>query len=1038
MKKLLFIFALLVTFTSMAYGQSVTISGTVTDSKGVPIIGAGVILKENSAIGAVTDIDGKYTIKVPKRGKTLNFVSIGYEKQSIPIGNRRVINVTLKDNATMLNDAVVVGYGKQAKISITGAISSVKTEDIKRSPTANISNSLSGILPGVITMQSSGQPGRDNSTIYLRGQGSMNDNSPLILVDGIERDINNLDPNEIASISVLKDASATAVFGVRGANGVILVTTKVGNSEKPELNVTAEYGYQKFINDYYTMDSWDFATLYNQALENDGLTKQYSDRQINLMKSQTSPLYPNTDWFAMMFNSYAPQQRYNVNLSGGNKKVNYFVNAGFLNQGSMLKTLSKDELGYDASSDYKRYNFRANFNLKANKRLQVGLKLAGYIGRMNQPYKSANDLYSMFRSIYQMSPLTPGPILGDYFSDPDNGTFPDTITQDGSPYGELNYKGYTTYNTANLNTTLDATLDLGMLTKGLSVKGMISYDTTNKNTVSGTTDYNSASINIDEVLNEETNEMEDYFDALPNEAYIFHGISQEQSSTANNFHINTQVSLNYNNTFKDKHHVTGLLLAQRDNTNSFNDLDYNRIGFAGRVTYRYKDTYMAEVNAGYNGSEQFAKGKRFGFFPAVSAGWVISNENFMKQYTWLSDLKLRASFGKVGSDKLGSSRFLYLDNLQVSSGGMSSALGNGKYIKEVLLGNPDLTWETAVKQNYGIDMGFFHGNLTMNVDYFLQDRTNILISRNSTPTYIGYTKSLLPKANAGNHGVEINVKYKTRFSKDLLMSFRTTFAYSKNKIIYNDEVIRGDAYVPGEVGGYLYPYRSQGFEKGQNYGYRIDWNSTGKGYYISQEEIDNGPTYSGTQPRIGDFVYKDLNGDGEINDMDKDQIGYPSVPRISYSFMFNIQYKGFDLYAMFLGIGQSYKNFNSFGVMPNNAGSPTYFDIHKEAFTLEKYNNGEHIGFPALSTNKSCTSYTQNDYFIRSRAFFRLKNVEIGYTVPKKWSEKVRISKLRIYANANNLLTWDSVPFDLIDPERGSSADYPLNRVINFGVNITF
>ena len=1048
-KQILIILTLLIGFTSMAYGQSITVRGTVTDSRGEPLIGAAILLKGDATIGTITDIDGKFILKVPNSTTTLVISSIGYSTKEVLVAKRNLINVVLKNNAKFLNSAVVVGYGKQAKISVTGAISSVTTSDIKRSPTSNISNSLSGVLPGVMTIQSSGQPGRDVSAIYLRGQGSLNNNSPLILVDGIERDINSLDPNEIKSISVLKDASATAVFGVRGANGVILVTTKTGTNEKPSLNVTAEYGFQTFTKSLHTMDSWDYATLRNEALINDGKVAKYSSRQIKLMKEGTNPLYPNTDWLGMIFKQYAPQSRCNVNFSGGNKKVNYFVNAGILMQDGMLSTEPKSKLGYDAGTSMKRYNFRTNFDIKVTNKLKVGVKLAGYVSSVNAPlystiYKSLStdfnanswngsmsttSLYPLFRDAYSTIPTIPGPFLGE-LADKSNGTYPDTVT--GECYGNVNERGYYTEDSAKLNSSFNLSWNLSSITKGLSVDGMISYDANHISALKGARNYNSAIFEVWEQTNQLTNEIEDLYSITPKEAYMYQKMHYQKISKANAYKLNVQARLDYKRTFNSKHHVSGLLLAQRDDKNSTNNLDYNRIGYAGRATYRYGDKYMAEINAGYNGSEQFAKGHRYGFFPATSVGWVVSNENFMKRFRWISNLKFRFSYGKVGSDKLGSKRFLYLDNIQLSNGGSIPTLAEGKTIKENLLKNQDLTWETAIKQNYGLDVGLFQDKLKINIDVFFQDRRDILITRNTMPLYFGYNESELPLQNAGrmkNHGIEFNAVYKKRFNQDFNMSFRATFAYTKNKVVFCDEVSLGDDYV--------YPYRQQGYKKGQIYGYKIDWNSPGHGYFLSQDEIDNYAEYNGTQPRIGDFVYKDMSGDGKISEADQVQIGYPSVPQLNYSLIWNVQYKNFDLYAMFLGVGMSSNYYNSFGVMEANADDGAYSNIHKDAFTIEKFNKGEKINYPALTTYKTGSSLTRNDFYIQNRSYIRLKNVELGYTLPKKVSKKIKMNKLRIYVNANNLFTWDKLPFNL-DPEASKTYDFPLNRVINCGVNITF
>lgn len=444
---------------------------------------------------------------------------------------------------------------------------------------------------------------------------------------------------------------------------------------------------------------------------------------------------------------------------------------------------------------------------------------------------------------------------------------------------------------------------------------------------------------------------------------------------------------------------------------------------------------MGEFNIGYNGSEQFAKGKRFGVFPAFSLGWLVSNEDFMKDIKAISNLKLRASFGKVGNDKIGNQRFLYLDNNTIVNRPPTifydTVLGNAQMVQEKLIGNPDLTWEIAYKQNYGIDLGLFNNNLTVTFDYFRENRKNILITRNTVPSILGNFQSVMPKANFGevfNHGFELDIFYNKKVNKDWSYSIRGMFNFARNKIIFKDELNLGD--------DYYCPYRGQGYSMGQNFGYLIDWDSPGHGYFLSKEEIADYPEYSGIKPRVGDFVYKDMNDDDVIDEKDYAPIGKPSLPEFNYSLTLGFSYKGLDFSALLYGIGNSYNNYK--GAMGIDETKSVFQNHHLNAWSQERYEQGKEISYPALTTSGS-SSLGHNDYFIRNRAFLRLKNLEIGYVLPKKLTKKIGISKLRFYANGQNLLTFDNLPFESVDPEqKTTSSVLPVLKVINFGANINF
>ncbi|WP_366184331.1 TonB-dependent receptor [Flavobacterium ovatum] len=1044
--------------------QNFLVSGVINDENGQSIPGA-TVLEKGTTNAVQTDFNGKFSLKVRSEKAVLVISYIGFATQEIRVNYRTTISVNLKETVSSLDEVVVVGYGTQRKVSVTGAISSVGTDILKRSPAPNLVGALTGRLPGLTVMQSSGQPGKEDFDIYLRGASTLNGKSPLILVDGVPRDnITMLDPNEIMDVSILKDASATAVFGVRGANGVILITTRMGTVGEPQLSFSASFGRQDFSTDYKKYNSWEQAALVNQSYKNDGLALPYSQRQIDNYKNQVSDYYPNTDWFAVYFKQFAPQSRYNANLSGGTERVKYFINLGFTQQGSVVKIEDKDVLGYDASFRLNRYNFRSNLDIKANDWIKVGIKLAGYINKVNEPNSFNNtygSAYNYFGRVFNQQSTTPGPFVTDQMVQ-DYGLVPNTLMGgQESLYGEINNQGFHRSDQSTLNATTSLDFDLGWMVKGLSSNVQVSFDTDNQTEVFGkmgngfNAGYNLYTYGNNEEVDPITGEGHDIITFIQASDFGNHKINTNKSY-AFSYKLNAQWRINYKRIFAKKHHVGFMALMQRDNKeiksgSSMFLLPYNVIGLASRASYAYEDRYMAEFNIGYNGSEQFAKGRRFGVFPAGSVGWMVTNEKFMKNFNFLSKLKFRASYGKVGSDNIGGKRFLYMDMNQIAGNGQNNNIGNGNTVNESQIGNLDLTWEIAYKQNYGVDLGFFKNKLTLGLDYYKERRENILIGRNSVSTIIGVPTAIMPKVNMGrvdNHGYEIELGYKNRLNKDLYISAKTSFSYNKNTVIESDELDKGSTFA--------YGYNQEGFSIGQNFGYNIDWNSPGKGYFLSQSEIDSYAQYNGVQPRVGDFVYKDIAGavdangntiaDGIIDSKDVSPIGKPSLPRYNYSLSLNVNYKNFDISALFQGIGNSYNYYDGYGI--NQAQTLSFQKVHEHAFNPDMvetnadgqlYYAGGAITYPALSTKNNNSSVSRNDFFIANRRFIRLKNFQIGYTLPKKWSKSIGMQEFRFYASGLNLLTWSKLPFDQVDPEqRSASSVMPIQRTISVGANIRF
>ncbi len=1011
----------------------INLTGSVTDAKGEPIPGAAIIVK-GTTIGTVTDADGKFTLPVPPDSKILVVSFVGFQPQELLTGTQTNFNITLKEAASAIDEVVVVGYGNQKKESVTAAISSVHTDELKQSSAPNLSVALAGQLPGLTVMQTSGQPGNDNVNLYLRGMGTLNDASPLILIDGIPREnIDKLDPNEIESISILKDASATAVFGVRGANGVILITTRRGQEGKSELNITVNQSYQKFLVQNDRIHSWEFAELRNQAYLNgnpNALNEDlpFTQYMIDKYKSGEDPVfYPDRDVFHDYFRDWAPQTRVNANFNGGGEYFSYFLNAGYIGQGGNFKTEPESFLGYDPSYSMDRYNFRGNIDFKLASNLKASLNLATYLQKMNTPQTVAlfeDDVQKMIQNMiaytWATPPTDPGPVTVAGYGVPENEIVAQS-GQDRNTYGEINRRGYREESSTVLNSSLTLEWGLDFITKGLSAKGLVAFDSHASTVRQGYRALNTYAFYVARNANETCG-----YSAIrenQNKAMIL------SKSMNTYYYSNYQVSLNYSRSF-GLHTVTALALYQRDKWDKWDaDLPYNVIGYVGRVTYDYDNRYLAEFNFGYNGSEQFASKNRFGSFPAYSVGWVASNEKFLKENPVITHLKLRGSYGITGNDKLGKDRFLYQSSITMGSG-VISGLGYGQSVIQGRMGNEALQWEKAEKKNVGVDLKLFN-NFSLTVDVFDEHRDKILISRSTIPVLQGVPLGNIPKVNIGvvdNHGYELELAYQKVINNDFSFSVRGNFNYNKNTVKYSDEVQYGE--------DYAYRYRSTGFSIDQPFGYLIDY-SNGNGYINTQEELDNLPAYEvGGTPRLGDFKYIDVTEDGKINDRDLVPVGYSSVPRISYGLTGTLNYKNVDMSFVFSGIAQSSITHTGWGVT-EFALVGFFSDWHLHAWTPERYENGEEILYPALGMSAG-VSQKANNFFIMDRSYLRLKNIEIGYNLPENILKPVGISKVRVFANGNNLLTWDKLPVNTIDPEQDDALVYPLTKIISFGVNLTF
>lgn len=1035
------------TGTALAQTSGRTITGKVLDENNQPMPGVTIIV-DGTTNGTMTGSDGTFTLGGVPSGATVIVSCIGYTDQVLPEGKTNYL-VSLVPDSEMLEETVVVAFGQQKKLSVTGAISTVASADLRKTTSTRLDNALAGRVTGLTSMQSGGgQPGVDGATMYLRGAATTNGKSPLILVDGVERDnIRTIDMNEVESISVLKDASATALYGVQGANGVILIQTRKGQKGKAQLNISVDQSWTSFTKEPSRLHSWEYCELRNEALMNDRQAPEFSEETIAKFRNPllgldpSSPDYDNqvairkavycdNDYYRMYLKSNTPQTRANANISGGTDFVNYFVNVGYIHQGGNLNTESPDYLGYDPQCYMNRLSLRSNLDFHITKNLTASLNIASYAENVNMP--AVGDLYRGDQSwmitdiIYQSQtilPISPGPVTDPRFGGVSDGVVGYNYL-DRSAYEIINRRGFHTNKRKNLNTQFSVNWDLGeLVTKGLSVNGMAAYDTYNIGVLEGRKKERVYNVRVD-------------YDSETLSYSSSNGDKIEPltmtSSRLSNYQIYVQGSINYARTF-GKHNVTAMATAYRrfwEGTSA--DIPYNVLGTAARATYSFDDRYLVEGNLGYNGSEQFAPSKRFGLFPSGSIGWIASNESFLKGNKYLTWLKFRASYGLVGNDSMGGLRFLYQDDNKIQSGnGFVQGLG-GKIVKEGLIGNKSITWELSKKMNLGVEIGLFK-DFRINVDYFTEKRDQILLKRRTVPSFQGVSSDYIPRVNMGkvdNHGVDVEVSYSHTFNRDFSISSRVNFGFNDNTAIELDEPMRSEEYA--------YQYHEEGFRLGQEFGYLIDWDSPGNGYFTSQDEIDSYYPYGfGGKPRVGDFVYKDVNGDGVIDQKDLSPIGYSTtVPGLNYGISLGLNFKGIDFNVLFSGLGRYSKYYSGQGVVEWTKQG-TYFDWTRNGWTEERYKNGEKITYPAISTTKT-VSHTENDFFIQNRSFLRLKNIELGYTLPERFLSKVGVKALRVYVSGQNLFVWDNLRITHIDPEQNNSYGYPITKNVTLGLNINF
>jgi TonB-linked SusC/RagA family outer membrane protein len=994
--------------------KNIEVRGTVTDTSGVGLPGVSVTIKGRSGYGALTDVNGGYMVKVPEDA-TLVYSMMGFLSQEVPVRSREFIAIKLKQNIDLLEDVVVVGYGTQQKNNVTGALTSVSSKELLRTPTASLTNSLAGRLPGLITIQSSGEPGADGSALYIRGFGTYQGKSPLILVDGIENGIDGIDANDVETVSVLKDAAATAVYGMKGANGVVLVTTKRGKTGKPVISLTVQTAAQQPFNVPKYLDSYNALTLFREALNNDGLNANlYTDEYINKFRDRSNPtyqyLYPNVDWTKELIKPYSIMTQSNLNVNGGSSTARYFVSMGYLKQDGLY---NYDDLNaYNINAVMNKYNFRSNIDIDLTPLLKLELNLSDIVRDRNYPTETAGAFWSEIRNTPSyLYPLT----------NP-NGSVPGQKDSPANPFGRLTQFGYGRFFENTLSSIVGFTLKMPFITEGLSFRTRFAYDAQNVRNITRQRNYSTYRFIIDE---KETDLSKGRYEELTTGDGLL-GFKVDANGSRRS---TLEAYLNYDRTFKQKHAVSGMLrynqsqsfLATNTDNGAIAALPYKQLGLVGRANYAYDRRYVVEFDAGYNGSENFMKGRRMGFFPAASVGWILSNEKFLKNSKYLNLLKFRGSYGIIGVDN-SVGRFAYLSTWQTGNGSgyqFGAAADGDSYpgAQESASGNSFLTWEKSKKANIGIDLELFKGEIAFTADVFKERRSQILTTASIIPDVSGVQN--LPSINAGivdNKGFEGELTWRKRFGNHNLM-IRGSYSYATNRIQYAAEPV------------YALAYRGlKGTQINEAYGL------TALGLFRDKTDIDTSPKQQFGTVRPGDIKYLDRNGDGVINSQDEGYLGQVTTPKSIMGITLSYTYKNFDFNVLFQGATGGKLWLNGTSAWAFSSNSSVLADYLTGRWSTE--NPDPDAQWPRLASSNNINNNQNSTFWLRSSNYLRLKNAEIGYTLPKAWVKRIGLSNIRTFANSSNIYTWSKMK--IFDPERTNGfGDYPQMRVINLGLNVS-
>lgn len=1019
-----------------AFGQKV-IRGVVKDAGGA-LPGVSVQEKDVQGNGVTTNERGEFQLTLRGTTSTIVISSVGYIKQEVNVSGRSIISVTLKEDAKGLDEVMVVAYGTTKKITNTGAVSVISASDIRATPTPNIQNTLAGRAPGFISQQRSGQPGKTGSDFYIRGVNSLAAESqkPLIMVDDVEYtydQVAQLDANEIESFSILKDASTTAVFGIKGANGVLLITTRRGKTGKPMVNFNTESGLQTPVNTPSFLDAYTVASLRNEAYRNDGITPEFTDADLEHWRNKDDPYgHPDVDWYNAVFKKYGYQVRNNVDISGGSEKVKYFVSAGQVYQDGLLRDFSKGTYESPKNNyDYQRFTFRSNLDMKATKTLSLRLDMSGRVGTITEPHVPSG-YNAPLGNVYSFQRLPPyaQPLLN-----PD-GSYPwakrsRDIYYETSLIGRLALLGYDKTYRNEFNILFSADQKLDFITKGLSATARVSY---------------SGDLSYDRSLYR--NNIPAYYYNPEDGSYTLHSnglyrlepltLSSSGNNTISKRTVNTLAKLNYSRSFGN-HNVTGLILYNVNKTTlgAYNTnanagltsqvLDFAPVTFQGitfRAQYNYKERYLVDFSGANNGTSQFVGNKTKGFFPAVSVGWNVAEEPFIKdRFKFLDMFKIRGSWGLTGSDVTKGNTYKTEQVYAVSPVAYNYNFGETSNtftsIQEGTLGNYDISWEKSKKSNIGVDAQLFKNKLNFTIDYFYDYRYDQLWIKQDVLNILGVGLPYTNSAITENRGFDGQIGHRNTIGN---FSYSTSFTFTRarNKIIYQGEAAPRYEYLA-----------KTGRPIGQAFGYNV------LGFFQTWDEVNSYPHLANVQP--GDLKYEDVNGDGVIDGQDWRAIGKPNLPQTVVGANFTFGYKGFSLGVLFQGsFDYSYR-------IAEQSVVPFWGNLQTPALGRWTPETAATATYPRLTTvlagpsNPSSTNIS-NFWFVDAY-YIRLKSVELGYSIPKKWLSRVKINTARLYLSGYDVHTWANFDLYAQDPEIASNASggtYPVQRVYNLGLQIGF
>jgi len=998
--------------TRAAMVQQRVVTGRVTDESGRPINGATVSVK-NTQVATTTDADGRYQLTVPDEASVIVYSLIGYVEEERVLGKDLTVDVVLSTSVSELDEVVVVGFGTQKRASVVGAITTIEPKRLQLGTSRSLSNNLAGQLAGVIAVQRSGEPGYDNSNFWIRGISTFGGTrSPLILVDGVERSLNNMDPEEIESFSILKDAAASAVYGVRGANGVILINTKRGKIGKPAVSVRFEQGMTQPVQLPEFIGAADYLEVLNSIRAERGAVPAYSPGRIDSTRNGLDPdLYPDVNWLDAILRDQAGNTRANLSVNGGSSILRYSLVTSYYREEGLIER--DPSQSWNSSSRLNRYNVRSNVDVNVSPTTLFRLNIGGYLQDRNRAPYSVDEL---FQQAFTIPPHVHPTIYS-------SGEIPRTPERT-NPWALATQQGYERFSDSKIESQVAVEQDLAFFLPGLKVRGLFSFDRFSGNSVvrSKQPDYYNPAIGRDENGN-----LRLVIDRYGQE---FLGYSTGAEWGEKSAYL--EGAIHYVQSFGN-HNIESMLLYNQRHFDNGDLVPFRNQGIAGRFSYNYGNRYIAEFNFGYNGSENFAPGKRFGFFPSVALGWYVSEEPFMQgSRDVLSKLKLRGSYGLVGNDRLDGRRFAYITTINTTDGytwGLNNDFSRtGRFEGDQGISN--LTWESVAKANAGVEIGLWNA-VELQVDVFHEDRRDIFMQRRTIPGSSGFT--FAPWANFGrvkNRGIDLSLDVNKAIGTDWFISGRGSFTYAANRIIEQDE--------PSTVIGQ--PRSTTGKPVSQLTGFIAE------GLFTEADftDVDAGvlapglPAHTFGVVRPGDIRYRDINDDGVINELDRTTIGGTEDPQTVFGLGANVRYKSMDVGFFFQGAANTYRIIGGSNFIPGSANGAmgNIFTNVNDRWTVD--NPRQDVFYPRLSDYQSANNNLPSTWWLRDMSFIRLRNVEAGYSLPSRWLDRIAVNSLRIFLRGNNLLTFSE--FKLWDPELGvnNGMRYPIMKSVSLGLELNF